>query len=80
MTFSKQGQWQALSFRISQHWNQDPFWFEGLQRDQQEMLIAEFLLSRESKKDAEKRKIRYNRRILEKKRLKWKAKNEGFKR
>lgn len=69
-----------MCLKISHRWNQGPFWFETLDRETQELLIAEYMLEHEPKKEAEKRKIRYNRHMLAKKREKWMKKNEGSKR
>jgi hypothetical protein len=45
--------------RISKHWNQHPKWFTTLPHDLQIELIAEYNLHHETKKEYDKRKMKY---------------------
>ena len=41
-------------------WGQHPRWFQGLDKDIQIDLIADYILDQEGKKEREERKKRYN--------------------
>ena len=43
---------------ISLRWHKEPFWFAALDKDKKELLIAEYTLSSEDKKQRERRRER----------------------
>jgi hypothetical protein len=47
-----------LGLIISLRWQKDPFWFAALDKDEKELLIAEYTLSSEDKKQRERRRER----------------------
>ncbi len=49
--------------RISRSWGKDPSWFNTLEREEQETLIAEHTLTQETAKERKSRREAYNRRL-----------------
>ena len=45
-----------MGIRMSRHWNRDPHWFDGLPRENQIALLADWNLSQADPKAIERRK------------------------
>ena len=62
----KHGHLNLLALRISRYWNQEPKWFQNLDRETQTELIAEYILTHETNDARKKRREQHQRATAEK--------------
>ena len=60
MSSTPGGQLERMGYAISRYWRQKPWWFDGLEKEKQILLIADYQLSNQdqkTKKKTEKNRI-----------------------
>ena len=56
MTTTAGGQLERMGFAISKYWNQQPWWFDSLEKDQQLTILADYNINHQDPKAAKAKK------------------------
>ena len=60
-----------MIYAICRHWGQSPQWFRELAGEEKHLIIADYILTHQTKEQAQEQQETYNRKVIARARKNW---------